>query len=81
MIDNQGITYSQLLNKVTLLNFSISAERVLEILISYSFLIFQGQDGNLYFNYRENPEIGKIDKENLTLTLPKCIYHYYRRLN
>lgn len=79
LADNQGVTYQQLLNKVTLLNFSISPESVIDILLSYSLIVFRDKDDGLYFNYRETPEIAKVDMDKYSLTLPKCIYHHFRR--
>jgi hypothetical protein len=80
LADNQGVSYQQLLNKITLLNFSISPEVVIETLLSYSLIVFRDQNDNLYFNYRETPEVAKLDKGKYSLTLPKCIYHHFRRL-
>lgn len=81
IIDFPVKSYNQVLSKIEKLKFKSGGETVMCILISYSLLIPQNADGELYFNYRESKELDQIKKEDLNITLPKCIYHYYRQIN
>ena len=81
LADNSNIRYNELLDKINEFNFHIPSKEVLEILNRYSLIIHKDEDGLLFFNYRENPEIDRLDKDTTTFTLPKCIYHYYKRIN
>lgn len=51
-----------------------------EILTNYSLLIYLDVSGTLYFNYREDMSVGNVNKSDLFITLPKCVYHYYRKI-
>lgn len=79
--DNSNIKYNDLINKIEEFKFHNSSKEILEILNRYSIIIHKDEDGLLFFNYRENPEIDRLDKETTTFTLQKCIYHYYKRIN
>ena len=52
----------------------------MKILVSYSLLIYQNRQGELFFSYREE-NIESNDIEDFTISLPKCIYHYYKSIN
>jgi len=73
-------SFNQVLEKINALGFNSDSNMVMNSLISYSFLIPQSLQGELYFNYRENGLLDKNSKEDLNITLPKCIYHYYRKI-
>jgi len=74
-------SYQQIIDYIKTLGFSMQPEIVIDILISYSFLIPSNSTGELFFNYRESIELNKIKKEELNINLPKCIYHYYRQIS
>ncbi|AMQ01861.1 hypothetical protein AY601_5048 [Pedobacter cryoconitis] len=81
IIENQGLKYDLILMKISELNFDMEPNKVVDILLSYSLIVYQNRNGDLYFNYREDTELERMDKDDLSLTLPKCIYHHYRRIN
>lgn len=80
MTVNQNISLSNLKNELNKLHFKTEVEKVIDILLSYSLILFVDSEGTIYFNYRDNNDIGNIEKETLNLTLPKCIYHNYKTL-
>lgn len=63
------------------LGLSIDSQSAFEILTNYSLIIFMDTSGTLYFNYRDDIYIGNVNKTDFYITLPKCVYHYYRKLN
>lgn len=73
-------SYDKVKEKIKSLNFNCDDEIVINILISYSLLIPQNSDGELYFNYREKNDLDKIKKDELNISLPKCIYNYYKKI-
>lgn len=73
-------SYTKVIDKISELNFNSDPIMVINVLISYSLLIPQNSDGELYFNYREKNDLDKIKKDELNITLPKCIYNYYKRI-
>lgn len=62
------------------LNLSLDSKLAFEILTNYSLIIFIDTSGTLYFNYRDDISSVNINKSELFVSLPKCIYHYYRKL-
>lgn len=80
LADNSNVTFSELLKKIYSCSFRMPPKEVLEILNRYSIIVHKDEDGLLYFNYRENPEIDRLDKDTITFSLPKCIYHYYKKI-
>jgi hypothetical protein len=81
IIDEYGVCLSKLKVEIEKLNFSMDASSVLEILLNYSLIIPMDKSGTLYFNYRDNTDIRKVDIMDLNISLPKCIYHYYKKIN
>lgn len=77
--NNTRLNYNDVLAKTKEIGFSIDSETVMKILVSYSLLIYQNRQGDLFFSYRED-NIESYNIEGLTICLPKCIYHYYRPL-
>lgn len=74
-------SYNQVLDKIKTLGFSMEPDLILDILISYSFLVPSNANGDLFFNYRESVDLNKMKKEELFINLPKSIYHYYKQIN
>jgi len=77
--DNNGIKLKNVIEEIERLNF-LPGKNVVEILFNYSLLIYKNRYGELFFNYREF-HIDNIDLDDLSVTLPKCIYHYYKPLS
>jgi len=80
LADNANVNYKDFERFINSLGFSKKSQEVIENLIDYSLIIFRDSSGKLYFNYREKSELDKIGTQNLYLTLPKCIYHYYKKI-
>ena len=78
--NNSRLDYNQVLEKIEDIGFSIDSKIVMKILVSYSLLIYQNRQGELFFSYREE-NIESNDIEDFTISLPKCIYHYYKSIN
>lgn len=78
IIDNQELLESGLIQKIEALAFSMSPSEVVELLSKYSLIILRDSNWNLYFQYRDDSEIDRLDKSKLYYTLPKCIYHNYK---
>lgn len=78
--NNSRLDYNQVLEKIENIGFSIDSKIVMKILVSYSLLIYQNRQGELFFSYREE-NIESNDIEDFTISLPKCIYHYYKSIN
>lgn len=76
--DNNGVKLKHILEEVEKLKFEAGKD-VVEILFNYSLILYRHKSGDLFFNYREF-DIENIDIEELSITLPKCIYHYYKPL-
>lgn len=81
IINYQGVMRQKLIDKIISLDFGIHADKVIDVLLDYSLLIYQYGNGDLLFNYRENNELDRVDIDQLKITLPKCIYHYYRKIS
>ena len=77
--NNGSLTYDKLKEKLSNLSFSLQEERVIDILLEYNLLTYMSKNNQLIISYREN-EMGTYDKDTLSITLPKCLYHYYKRL-
>ena len=73
-------SYEKVKEKIKSLSFNSDVENVINILITYSLLIPQNSDGELYFNYREKNDLDKIKKDDLNISLPKCVYNYYKKI-
>ncbi len=78
--NNSRLSYNEVLEKISDIGFSLDCHTVMKFLVGYSLLIYQSQQGELFFNYRED-NIEAYDIEDFTISLPKCIYHYYRPIN
>ncbi|MGV3631438.1 MAG: P-loop ATPase, Sll1717 family [Bacteroidota bacterium] len=76
--DHNSIKLKAVIEKADELDFE-SGKNVVEILFNYSLLIYKNKFGELFFNYREF-HIDNLDVDELSVTLPKCLYHYYRPL-
>lgn len=74
-------SYNQVLEKIRTMGLSMEPDLILNILISYSFIVPSNSNGDLFFNYRESVELNKMKREELFLNLPKSIYHYYKPIN
>lgn len=81
IIQKQNVRPDDVLKKIEELSFELNPPKVFEILINYSLIIYMDASGTLYFNYRDNTTLGNVNKSDLFMSLPKCIYHYYRRIN
>ncbi|PKR80728.1 hypothetical protein CW751_08125 [Brumimicrobium salinarum] len=79
--ENQNILEKELNDKIEDLGFSINTHEVIELLSKYSLIILRDNNGNLYFQYRDDTELDNIDRSHLHYTLPKCIYHKYKFIN
>lgn len=79
IISEKYLTYDKLLNKIEKFSFLLDSSNVIDLLLEYSLIVYQNGNGDLFFNYRENNEIDKSNNR-MYLTLPKCIYHFYKRL-
>lgn len=81
LFENSNVRYNELEKFINTLNFNKTSGNVIEILLDYSLIIYRDSiSGKLFFNYRESPELERIGKGNLFFTLPKCIYHYYKKI-
>lgn len=78
--NNSRLSYNDVLNKINDIGFSSDSHTVMKILVGYSLLIYQNQQGELFFSYRED-NIESYAIEDFTISLPKCIYHYYKPIN
>lgn len=65
------------IKKIEDLVFNMESKSVLNILMSYSLLIYQNRSGDVFFTYRES-NLEAHDIDSFYITLPKCIYHYYK---
>lgn len=79
-VANSPKSHNEVLEKIEEIEFSIDSKQVMKILTNYSLLIYQNRQGGLFFNYRED-NIDSYNIEDLIISLPKCIYHYYRPIN
>lgn len=77
--DHNGIKLKAIIEEADKLGFESTGKKVVDILFNYSLLIYKNKFGELFFNYREF-HIENLDVEDLSVTLPKCMYHYYRPL-
>lgn len=75
----RNLTYHKLIDSVEGYGLSVSSKFTIDSLIDYSLIIFKNQEGELFFNYRENSDIDRYSNR-LYVTLPKCIYHYYNKI-
>lgn len=80
IISTPNIKEEDVLEKIETLNLPTASSKVFDILINYSLIIYMDTAGTLYFNYRDNNTLGNVNKSDLFISLPKCIYHYYRRI-
>ncbi len=71
---------SELVNKIDSSGFSIEASKVFDILVDYSLIGYVDKSETLYFNFRDNSYLNNIDRSTLKLTLPKILYHNYRKI-
>lgn len=78
--NNSKLHYNEVLTKIKEIGFVNDSKAIMKILVNYSLLIYQNQEGGLFFNYREE-SIENYNIEDLTISLPKCIYHYYKPIN
>jgi hypothetical protein len=81
IINSSNLTQESLSIRIDELNFIFDGSKVIEILLNYSLIILIDESGTLFFNYRSNNNIDNVNKAKLTITLPKCIYHNYRKIN
>ena len=47
----------------------------------WSLIVIRDYKGNLYFDYRDDTDISKLNESERFYTLPKCIYHNYKGIN
>ncbi|MEL6639328.1 MAG: hypothetical protein AAFR05_21430, partial [Bacteroidota bacterium] len=79
--ENPDINYMRLHNEIDSLKFSLDSGKIIEILYYYSLLAYKDlETGRLYFHYRENPTFHTYDKQKMSITLPKLIYHHYMKI-
>jgi hypothetical protein len=82
IVEKQNLKQIELETKINSLNFTLNSKEIIEILLNYSLIIFTDpSDGSLFFNYRDNSNLDNLEKSELTITLPKCIYHNYKKIN
>ncbi|MEQ8927506.1 MAG: hypothetical protein RLO81_16940 [Fulvivirga sp.] len=81
IIQKQNVKPKDVQDKIEQLSFELNRNKVFDILINYSLIIYMDSSGTLYFNYRDNTTLGNVNKSELYMSLPKCIYHYYKRIN
>jgi hypothetical protein len=74
--NNSNANYDSVKNKIESLNFKLESEKVINILLGYSLLVYRNYMGELYFNYRE--ENVNSRQGELFICLHKCLYHYYK---
>lgn len=72
-----NLTYSDLNNYISKLGFVMESEKVIDILFEYNLFTYKDKNSNLIISYREN-NVDTYDKNNLFVSLHKCIYHYYK---
>jgi len=66
-------------SEIQKLNFSLDTDTVFEILSEYYLIAFRNDRGNLFYTYRDKSALDKLDIDKTFISLPKCIYHYYKR--
>jgi hypothetical protein len=76
-IANNDVIYDDVIRKINELQIEMGSS-VFDILYDYSLIILKDQQGDLFFNYREEKLIDNL--ENYKVVLPKCLYHYYKPL-
>ena len=77
--NNGNLSHDELKEKLSNLSFTLQEDRVIEILFEYNLLAYKSKNNELIISYREN-ELDTYDRDALLITLPKCLYHYYKRL-
>lgn len=77
--NNGNLSHDKLKEKLSNLSFTLQEDRVIEILFEYNLLAYKSNNNELIISYREN-ELDTYDRDTLLITLPKCLYHYYKRL-
>jgi hypothetical protein len=80
IISSANCKSENVLEFIDSLNLSMGHHTAFEILTNYSLLIYRDAFGTLYFNYREEMSFANINKSELFITLPKCVYHYYKKI-
>lgn len=80
VIREQDVSKQKVLELIDANDFVLESNKVFDILIKYSLILFVDNKGLIYFNYRDNSNIGNINAVDLHLTLPKCIYYNYKQL-
>lgn len=78
IIDKQP-TYLETIEKIKEL-FPLYEEDIFDILFSYNLFVLQSDGGEIFVSYRDN-KMDILKKENLKVSLHKCLYTYYRKLN
>ena len=81
LVENQDITKADLISEIEQLGIGSSAENTLDLLLNYSLIVIRDYKGNLYFDYRDDTDISKLNESERFYTLPKCIYHNYKGIN
>lgn len=81
IITSANCKSENVLNFLDSLGLSIDSQSAFDILTNYSLIIFMDISGSLYFNYRDDISTGNVNKSDLFVTLPKCVYHFYKKLN
>lgn len=80
IINSSNCKRENVLEFLESMKLSLDYKTAFEILSNYSLLIYIDSSGTLYFNYREDMSIGSVNKTELFITLPKCVYHLYRKI-
>lgn len=80
-IIKESVCYDKLKEKIEKFGFNMPSADVIELLSKYSLILLRDSAGNLYFQYRDDStEVGMMN-DGYSFTLPKCIYHHYKRIN
>lgn len=75
------ISVTEFKQKIELLNLSLETELVFDLLSKYYLLSFKNDKGSVFFLYRLKAAVDKLDLERTYVSLPKCLYHYFRKIN